>query len=213
MSSILKALKKLEHENSGHVPELLTIDSDILRSSRSSRSISLLSLGLLLLLFFGGGATVAYLFMMKARVSPSVTKPQAEILSKSSSPLVTGKTIPVQAVIVPAHTKRSDAVADKVADSIVKNAAPASVASVSENPQGATISAANKINSASAPTLRVNGIAFQNGGTDNMAIVNGMPVSNGSIIEGATVKEVQQDRILFQYNGERFEIQLGQSNR
>ena len=46
-----------------------------------------------------------------------------------------------------------------------------------------------------------------------MAIVNGTPVSNGSIIEGVTVEEVRKDRVLFQHNGEKFEIQLGQSNR
>ncbi len=65
----------------------------------------------------------------------------------------------------------------------------------------------------SMPVLRVNGIAFQaSGGVDNMAIVNGTPVSGGSLIEGTIVEEVQKDRVLFQRNGERFSILLGQSN-
>jgi type II secretory pathway component PulC len=62
------------------------------------------------------------------------------------------------------------------------------------------------------PKLRVNGIAFQNSSADSMAIVNGTPVSGGSIVEGATVEEIRRDRVLFQRNGEKFEIQLGQSN-
>ena len=32
-------------------------------------------------------------------------------------------------------------------------------------------------------------------------------------IEGVTVEEVRNDRVLFRRNGEKFEIQLGQSNR
>ena len=63
------------------------------------------------------------------------------------------------------------------------------------------------------PTLRVNGIAYQNGSADSMAVINGVPVLTGATIEGVTVEEVQKDRVLFQYNGEKFGIPLGQSNR
>jgi type II secretory pathway component PulC len=66
---------------------------------------------------------------------------------------------------------------------------------------------------APVPAFRVNGIAFQPNEADSMAIVNGTPVSRGSVIEGATVAEIQKDRILFQRNGEKFEVQLGQSNK
>jgi hypothetical protein len=63
------------------------------------------------------------------------------------------------------------------------------------------------------PALRVNGIAFQVSGADNMAIINGTAVASGSTIEGVTVEEVRKDRVLFQFNGEKFEIHLGQTNK
>ena len=216
MSSILKALKKLEYEKSVPAPDLLKIDSDILRSADTSRSFSLSSVGLLLL-FFGGGATVAYFFMTGTKVSPEKINPQTQILSESIQPqatplIVTRKTLPAQTVLDPAHKKRSDATADKVVDRVVKKGSPASISIVSENPDVATIPVTNKINTPTAPTLRVNGISFQDSGADSMAIVNGIPVSSGVIIEGATVREVQKDRVLFQYHGEKFEIRLGQSN-
>lgn len=54
MSSILKALKKLEHEKSGRFPNLLKIDSDILRAADSTRSFSPSVLVLLFLLVLEG---------------------------------------------------------------------------------------------------------------------------------------------------------------
>ena len=107
MSSILKALKKLEHEKSGHVPDLLKIDSDILKSTDSSRSFSLPSLGLLLL-FFGSGVVVAFFIMRGANVPPATIKFQPDVSSKSVQPLappalLNRETFPVERAIAPAH--------------------------------------------------------------------------------------------------------------
>jgi general secretion pathway protein B len=63
------------------------------------------------------------------------------------------------------------------------------------------------------PALRVDGIAFQDSTTESVAMINGVPVSNGSLIEGAKVEEIHKNRVGFSYNGEKFEIHLGQSNR
>jgi general secretion pathway protein B len=64
-----------------------------------------------------------------------------------------------------------------------------------------------------APVIKVNGIAFQDGSSDSVAVVNGIPVSNGSIIEGAMVEDIQRDRIRFSYGSEKFEVPLGKTNR
>lgn len=63
------------------------------------------------------------------------------------------------------------------------------------------------------PTLRVNGIAFQDGTAESVAIINGVPVSSGSVVDGVLINGIYKNRVEFSYNGEKFEINLGQSNR
>jgi general secretion pathway protein B len=228
MSSILKALKKLEHEKSGRFPDPLKIDSDILRGTDSSRSFSPFTLILLFLLVFGGGAAVAF-FYMKDTKTLTTTKPQPVITAKSlptpvSAPVIKPETLPDEIVVVPARRESSgeasrkqlkkSATAGNVADSIVKKPARIGVSGIPEQPNKATEAVKKELPAAATvPTLRVNGIAFQNSSAESMAIVNGIPVSNGSIIEGVTVEEVRNDRVLFQRNEDKFEIKLGQSNR
>lgn len=59
--------------------------------------------------------------------------------------------------------------------------------------------------------LKVHGIAFQDG-AESAAVVNGITVSNGSVIEGAKVEEIQKDRVRFSRGGEMFDIILDKSN-
>ncbi len=56
------------------------------------------------------------------------------------------------------------------------------------------------------------GIAFQDGGTDSVAVVNGAAVSKGSVIEGARVEEILKDRVKFSRGSEKFEIILDKTN-
>lgn len=228
MSSILKALKKLEHEKSDHRPDSLKIDSDILKVTDSSPRFSPLGMVLLFLLVFGGGISVAFFFMKDTKTTLATIKPQPEITVKSNPPPVTPtvvkpETLPAEIIVIPARNEptveisrkqqQKPAAAGNAADNIVKKPARAAISNISEKPKEATEAANSEIPAPSVPTLRVNGIAFQNNGADSMAIVNGTPVSSRSVIEGITVEEVQKDRVLFQRNGEKFEIQLGQANR
>ena len=227
MSSILKALKKLEQEKSSRFPDSLNIDSDILRTVDSPRRFSPFVLSLLLLLVFGGGVAVAIFFMKENNTAPQATstllpvQTVKKITPLPSPALVKPETLPAEIVVVPArsepsgnlprkrpkHPSAMGTVAKKSVNTMIRSAVAEGPIKPAE-PPGSVLPAASAI-----PTLRVNGIAFQNSAADNMAIVNGTPVSNGSIIEGITVEEVRKDRVLFQRNGEKFEIQLGQSNR
>lgn len=233
MSSILKALKKLEHEKTVRSPQSLKIDTDILRTVDSSRGLSPYSLALLFLLVFGGGAAVAFYFVRDAKApretatTPPVTAAKA-LQAKVPQPVIMPETLPAEIVVVPARKgpsgeaprtkQKKPPAAGRAAgavDRMPAKAAAAGVAEVGKEADGAAMGAAKGAvpAAADAPNLRVNGIAFQNSGADSMAIVNGIPVSSGSIIEGTTVEEVRKDRVLFQRNGEKFEIMLGQSNR
>lgn len=235
MSSILKALKKLEQEKTGRFPVSLNIDSDILKTADTSRSFSPLVLSLLFLLVFGGGAAVAFYFM-KAAKAPQATAELPQVTTVKSITLPVSppegkpETPSAEIAVVPAQKEPSGgfsrkqlkrpADAVKAADSSDSKPIRAAVSGISvkpkepKEPKEPDGTATMDFPAATiVPALRVNGIAFQNSGDDSMAIVNGIPVSNGSIIEGIAVEEVRKDRVLFRHNGKKFEIQLGQSNR
>ncbi|MFZ2949779.1 MAG: general secretion pathway protein GspB [Desulfuromonadaceae bacterium] len=228
MSSILKALKKLENEKTVRVPNSLKIDTDILKTVDSPRKSSPYSLALLFLLVFGGGAAVALYFIKdtKAPQETATSQPATSaktLQTKVPPPPIKPETLPAEIVVVPARKEPSvevsrtqrnkPPVAGKAAKVIDKRAPKAAVADIPERRKAADVAEKGAAPAAAVPSLRVNGIAFQNSGADSMAIVNGVPVSHGSVIEGTTVEEVRKDRVLFQQNGEKFEIMLGQSNR
>lgn len=227
MSSILKALKKLEQEKSGRFPDSLKIDSDILRTADSSRRFSPLILSLLLMLVFGGGAAVA-VFFMKEKTAPQETTAVSpvqtveRVISLPPPARTVPETLPAEIVVAPARRDtagdlprkrpKSPAVTGKAVNNSVNTTIRTAVAERAAKPAESNGTAFLPAPPA-VPALRVTGIAFQNSPADSMAIVNGMPVSSGSVIEGITVVEVRKDRVLFQRNGDKFEIQLGQSNR
>jgi general secretion pathway protein B len=58
------------------------------------------------------------------------------------------------------------------------------------------------------PSLTVNGLALSDG-EKRKAIVNGISVSIGSIIEGARVEDIQENRVRFSHGGKTFDISVG----
>lgn len=233
MSSILKALKKLEDEKTSRFPDSLNIDSDILKSSHESRKMSPLAALLLLLLMFGGGAGAAYFIMKGNTKQPVAAAPQpiTVVTAVPSSPVApqtakpaapsAAKPAVAKPVAAPVQKKPSAVTAQKAqpkkAATVAAKHSPArSTAQQSSDkalPAADTGSRSELPASAAVPTLRVNGIAFQNNSADSMAIINGIPVSNGSTVEGAIVEEIRRDRVVFQRSGEKFEVKLGQANR
>lgn len=227
MSSILKALKKLEDERGASRPDTLKIDSDILRSENSQR-YSTTGVVLTALLLFACGSVATYMFMKQDTLPVklnNIVSEQIQSPSKSQTPAATDvktENLPENVEIVPA--RRSDSVKATVSKPQKK-----AVASVPEQSRTLQLNSDIKhtdhkkirnettvqpqIASKTVPLLRVNGIAFQEGVSDSVAVVNGIPVSDGSVIEGVKVEVIQKNRVRFNYNGDTFEIQLGKSNR
>jgi len=58
------------------------------------------------------------------------------------------------------------------------------------------------------PSFKVTGIGWRKDSTDRLAIVNGRPVSEGAMIEGAKVEEIFPDRVRFSLNGKSIEVPL-----
>lgn len=238
MSSILKALKKLEDERAIHRPDSLKIGSEILRGEKQQRH-SATGLVLAALLLFAGGSIATYLYM-KPNSSPVVdvakkpvtvsgstqpmskSKPPLQTLSRAMTDIKTEE-LPKAIEIVPAKNYK-----------IVRTIPPPkpqkhvvatkSAPSISPKPQGqpkldqqkklptVTTTVQPPAVAGTVPALRVNGIAYQ-GAADSVAVINGVPVSVGGMIEGAQIEAIQKDRVRFSYNGDNFEIPLGKSNR
>ena len=226
MSSILKALKKLEDEKSVSKPGQLPIDARILQD-RSPKGIPRAVVGLIIIIVLAGGSSSTYLLMKQKQpektvasqmtpaslekqsnvsVSPVIENEKKNINYTNQKPaLQTTKTnAKVENASRPVH---SNTVSTKIPIETPQASKPADTVRVDETPHSWPV------NTVIRPVLTVNGIAFQEGSGDNLAVINGTTVSRGSIIEGAKVEEIQSDRVRFSQNGERFEIILNKTNR
>lgn len=231
MSSILKALKKLEYEKTARKPDSFKIDAEILRGGAAPRSFFTAGASLAAIALFLCGVGATYVFMKRheapvvsqaaqtstteAKVGPpaavglphepedkGATAPPA-LMSPRENPEAgasgrSQRNMPVPQQIRP--EKPAEGVAPRVVLPEPKPAIPSPVAP----PAVVTPSL--------PPVLRVHGIAFQDGSFNGVAVVNGVAVSKGSVIEGARVEEIQKDRVTFSRGGEMFEVMLDKSN-
>jgi len=63
------------------------------------------------------------------------------------------------------------------------------------------------------PAFSVSGIAWNKDSADRLAIVNGQPLTTGSAIGGAVVEEILPDRVRFSRSGGNFEVHLGKAGK
>jgi len=216
MSSILKALKKLEEEKSIRTPDTLKIDTEILRGASPSR-FPYRNVMLLAVLFFVCGSAFTYLYV-KRGAHPTGNQTGPPPPQAMQNPSVTGgrsrKAIPAEDSIPPimsVNPPRSRAPHVKS----LKHGRPTTPVVAGQPKLGAVATPAAAAPVAPAkrmPTLRVDGIAYHFGSADSLAVVNGTTVYAGAVVEGAKVEDIGKDRIRFNYEGERFEVPLGKSN-
>ncbi len=224
MSSILKALKKAENDNATRRPDELRIDTEILRTNKNSQFSSPgVLMASLLLMAFGAAATYLYMIPDKKSEQPipnsSTVSGQKQQLVSSTQNVKTEE-LPPDIVVAPAEQQIiSEGVrAQKQLPSSQKATVPTVPKQpiMSERPVLPT-ERANLVpslqNSSNVPAIRVNGIAFQDDGLGTIAMINGEPLSKGEIIAGVKVEEIYKNRVKFSYNGEVFEVPMGQSNR
>ncbi|MFA7060169.1 MAG: general secretion pathway protein GspB [Pedobacter sp.] len=232
MSSILNALKKLEDEKSIRKPDSLKIDSEILRGD-ASRHFSPMGISLLAALLFVCGAGATYVFMKpdtgnipvsallplgspsSAAVVTPVAKKQQNQNIKAELPgpgkMLSNRSILKRDITTPSSAKPPKLPATvQPVQQIKHSEVKLPVVPTQKAPMSAIIRPATPV---MPPSLKVNGIAFQDESTDRVAIVNGVSVSSGSIIEGAKVEDILKDRVRFSYGGEKFDVALGKSTR
>jgi general secretion pathway protein B len=219
MSSILKALQKLEQEKAARKPDSFRIDAEILRGGGQQRRFFSTGASLAAIALFLCGVGATYLFMKHEQTPAPVQQSQS---GRKVYPTVSATPFPVTTIPVAephsgppakgisAPQKKSRSVEQQPTRSvksaeIVPQVVPVEPKSVSPSEPPAPLVPPIR------PVLKVNGIAFQDG-ADSVAVINGVTVSNGSVIEGARVEEIQKDRVRFSRGGERFDIILDKSN-
>lgn len=225
MSSILKALKKLEDDKVTHKPDDLNIDADILRPDSAPR-ISATSVVLIALLLLAGGSGATYLYMKRDKV-PEQAHQSLRVLpgqyqpSVSDAPQIKTERLPPAITVVPAQQNATIKRDSSKKTQLLTSGKTAVVATPLEA-TAKPVDTSKGVKSAplpspaaprTVPELRVNGIAFQEGASGSMAMINGVPMASGSQIDGVKIEEIFKNRVKFNYNGEVFEILLGQSNR
>jgi hypothetical protein len=222
MSSILKALKKLEEEKSARTPDALKIDTEILRGGSPSR-FPYRNVTLLAVLFFVCGSALTYLYVKRGAHPAGNQAGNLTPRAVQHPPAATEESLKIMpaeggsSAIVQVEPPRSQS---KIAPATVPHAKPsrhsrATAPAVTGQPKPdavATPAAPPAAPAKRIPTLRVDGIAYHFGSADSLAVVNGNTVYAGAIVEGAKVEEIGKDRIRFNYEGERFEVPLGKSN-
>jgi general secretion pathway protein B len=225
MSSILKALKKLEEEKARGREGSVDIARDILRgtSRRQTGPAWLLpALAAAVLLIAVAVAVVGLLRREpEALVAPLLASPERAPAPVATSP-PPATDPPVQEVRLPPSPAAATGAqtAARRAASVV-SAEPPTPAATAVSPAPAskppTVSAAPAEPAAEAPAaaspprprLAVSAIAFQADREGRLAVVNDLPVMEGTAVEGMTVEEILPDRVRFSRQGQSFEVALG----
>lgn len=203
MSSILKALKKLEAEKARGQGGQVDLARDILRPSEVRRAnplrLPLLILGLIL---FGGLVGMA-LMSRVGENAPRIRPPQ--------DPESTVQTLPNPPLAGSAHpTGLRAGVPREPAAAPAATTVPAVASPLPAVEPRASAPASNRAgspgNSASRPGLVVSGIVYQEDPDSRIAVINDLPTMSGTRIEGVLVEEIRPDSVIFNDAGERFEV-------
>lgn len=186
MSSILKALKKLEAEKARTPGRQIDLARDILSPTEVRRSSPLkLPLLVLSLVLLGGllGMAMLVWFAPGEPLSTTASSEPAETL-RDPAPVVQER---------PAGTPPATAVSRAPNPPLAaSNSLPAALPTAGENPF--------------RPRLVVSGIVYQQDPESRMAVVNDLPIMVGTSIEGALVEEIRPASVVFRYEDQRFEV-------
>lgn len=228
MSSILKALQKLEQEKTSRRQEAPDVAGDIVKPARArQRSPWLLPAAM------AGVTVVAVLVTYAAMggfsrprpatvtaVAPTVTLPEKALVS--TPPPVSSMTA-AKPASPPQPGDKKDRGTRKIQTStntIAQQPAPIPPqqtisqphSSVQTSPPVQAKPEPVPTAAPSLPTLRVTGIAWDKESASRLAMVNGTAVAQGGTVEGARVEEIFPDRVRFVVGKRSIEVPLGKSS-
>lgn len=227
MSSILKALKKLEEERTGRPDASVTRSGGQFVTPAGSRRNPprLLAAGISVGLLLAGGL---FLLLRESQVQNPVSiatpaAPPAQIVVKAAPPPLQPAAAPPRPPVTPG----TEPVRPRVALPVSGPAAIPPALPQSEPVRGAPLAAAASASTPdrveqvrvdhreiphpgqqwAAPQLAVSDILPASGG-GRMAIVNGLPVMEGTLVENALVEKILADRVRFVIDGKAVEVRV-----
>lgn len=226
MSSILKALKKLEEEKSLlEESKEINVSREILRQPPENRKLLkwLWLLGssaavIIVLLTFALIRKPAPEEVVKFRELPLASQPAASPSTQNNLPISpplresvkAAAPVPPPGVIEskqkPSRQLPVQADVPPIRKDIVE--LPGITAPASD-PKKTEPLAKNAAERTAAVTL--SGIAWNKDSADRMAIINGQPTALGASVDGVLVEEILPDRVKLSRNGRIFELLIGKS--
>lgn len=218
MSSILEALKKLEEEKAARRGGVGNIAGKVTATGRRTRqrppwllpaavAAVAVAASLATYVVMGGfsqrhGATVPA--ALQASQAPAVPAPQA----------APPDTTPGAAPDIQLPAQKQETPPGSPASTVIIQAArhpiPAS-SSRREIPAEKNAPPPQPIAAEELPGIDVTGIAWQKDSASRLAVVNGVSVAEGGMVEGVEVKEILPDRVRFSFKRKEFEVQLGKT--
>ncbi len=239
MSSILKALKKLEDEKTARRNGSTDVAKGILRSIPRQ---NLKARWILPASIAGSALAAALLTYFLAGGHPSTDRKAVTEVHREVAPEIPEKKAPIRSAapdagsttLSPAHEPAVAAVKypikKKKDTSRPITAPPAARQSVRLPDNKGIAKASPEVRSPemdtrslqknavgpirptdvhSPPVLRVSGIAWNRDSAERLAVVNGMPVTEGTTIGGARVEAIMKDKVRFSFEKRTFDMAVG----
>ncbi|HEY6838301.1 MAG TPA: general secretion pathway protein GspB [Geobacteraceae bacterium] len=230
MSSILKALKRLEEEKAARDAAAAGISARVKSGVVVPRPPSPWRLPLALGVVAALAVFITYAVMggfgpgrrtvtQSAVVAPQQPQQSSQPVASEPSPAPVSR--PLQGVKTPPAQSPA-------APAVARTATPPVISAPAARDHGATFTteppaevqvtpavapAAPSVSTGPAlPDLKVSGIAWQKDASSRMAMVNGATVVGGGKVSGARVEEIFPDRVRFSFEGKSFDVFLGKSS-
>lgn len=229
MSSILKALQKLEQEKSSRRQGAPDVTVDIAKPTTAKQrspwfipaAMAGVTLLAVLITYAAMGGFSRTRLAPVAVAPPAGTPPEKMTVSPPAAvaPATPPPSLPMQ---LPVSQKRQDReVAPEPTGAVAPKSAPLSRQQATMPPQTPVQAAppvpakVEPVSSPAAPplpALKVTGIAWQKDNSSRLAMVNGAAVAEGGTVGGARVEEIFPDRVRFTAGKQNFEVPLGKSS-
>jgi general secretion pathway protein B len=233
MSSILKALQKLENDKTSRKTRELDISSAIIREKQRRSTHTRWIIPIVITVVAATSVILTYTIMGGFSADHKAEKqliqqgrplqPPIALQSPSSQLPTAPASAPValptehrsaNSTLTEQRSKkpRSLTIATPPPDLPAVESSPP--ASVSPQPQS-SLPATDRSKDKPSPvqTFTINGIAWQKDSASRLAVVNGVPVREGGIVEGAKIEQILQDRVIFSLGGKSFEAALEREGR
>jgi general secretion pathway protein B len=230
MSSILKALQKLEQEKANRPDRGIDVAKGIFAGRGTvPRPVWIVPAGM-------AGVAVLAVLVTYALMGGFVSR-EPESAKPVTAPVTAGQPPPAaEPSSLPTTLIREENIPAEPRPTVVKGATSGTPARAAEPPfliappvdaaptlSLTTLPAASsepmdstrngspqdRTGGAGRPAIKVSGIAWQKDSTARLAVVNGVSVTEGSTVEGARIEEISPDLVRFSYKNEKFDVSLG----